>query len=301
MGRANEERIFINGQPVTTLLDTGRQVTHVSHEFCLANGIQIHLFTQLVNIDGTRGDAIEYVGDAETKLFLPMGSQNFDIEALLLVLPTTEYQKRVPVAIGTTITDMAVEFIKQNKPNHVSKSYKIVCYATHSKRMVQAQPSCKGSIKTTKPVTLPPFSTTIVRGSTKLRSHGMWLNLIAESSSGTQLPSGVQCTPTYCTLEPGSSRVAVGLRNLSSWSIKIPSQVVVGQLQQATIQQAQASGNQNKQGSLGEGGDLGFGPAEFGGVGCLDKGSAERQPKLFWLTLLMSFLKTIRIWASVTS
>ena len=76
----------------------------------------------------------------------------------------------------------------------------------------------------------------------------MWLNLIAESSRGTQLPSGVQCAPTYCTLEPGSSRVSVGLRHLLSWSIKIPSWVVVGQLQQVTIQKAQASGNQNKQG-----------------------------------------------------
>ena len=55
VGRANEERIFINGQPVTALLDTGSQVTHVSHEFCLANGIQIHLITQLVNIEGTGG------------------------------------------------------------------------------------------------------------------------------------------------------------------------------------------------------------------------------------------------------
>ena len=181
-----------------------------------------------------------------------MGSQNFDIEALLLVLPTTEYQKRVPVAIGTTITDMAVDFINQNKPEHVSKSWKVVCCATHLKRMVQAQPSHKGSIKTTKPVTLPPFSTTTVKGSTKLNSHGMQLNLIAESSSVTHLPSSVQCAPTYCALEPGSSRVAVGLENLSSWSIKIPSQVVVGQLQQATIQKAQASENQNKQCPLGE-------------------------------------------------
>ena len=140
---------------------------------------------------------------------------------------------------------MVVDFINQNKPN-VSKSWKVVCCATHLKRMVQAQPSCKGSIKTTKAVTLPPFTTTIVKGSTKWGSHGMWLNLIVESSSGTQLLSGVQCAPTYCTLEPGSSRVAVGLRNLSSWSVKIPSWVVVGQLQQATIQKAHASRNQNK-------------------------------------------------------
>ena len=163
-----------------------------------------------------------------------MGLQNFYIEALLLVLPTTEYQKRVPVAIGTTITDIAVDFINQNKPYLVSKSWKVVCCATHLKRMVQAQPSHKGSIKTTKPVTLTPFSTTIVKGSTKQRSHGMQLNWIVESSSGTQLPSSVQCAPTYCTLEPGSSRVTVGFRNLSSQSIKIPSWVVVGQLQQAT-------------------------------------------------------------------
>ena len=80
----------------------------------------------------------------------------------------------------------------------------------------------------------------------------MRLNLITESSSGTQLPSGVQCTPTYCMLEPGSSRVAVGLRNLSSRSITIPLQSVVGQLQQATIQKVQTSGKQNKQGPTGK-------------------------------------------------
>ena len=98
----------------------------------------------------------------------------------------------------------------------MSKSWKVVCCATHSRKLVQAQPKCKRSIKTTKPIILPPFSTTIVKGSTNFRSHGVRLNLIAESSSGTQLPSGVQCTPTYCTLEPGSSRAAVRLRNLSS-------------------------------------------------------------------------------------
>ena len=30
IGRANEDQIMINGHPVTALLDTGSQVTHVS-------------------------------------------------------------------------------------------------------------------------------------------------------------------------------------------------------------------------------------------------------------------------------
>ena len=92
----------------------------------------------------------------------------------------------------------------------------------------------------------------------------MRLNLIAESSNGAHLPSGVQCTPTYFTMEPGFSRVAVGLRNLSSRSITIPSRSVVGQLQQATIQKVQTSGKQNKQGSTDKEVSLDFGPIEFG-------------------------------------
>ena len=34
--RASEEQIVINGHPVTALLDTGSQVTHVSEAFCQA-------------------------------------------------------------------------------------------------------------------------------------------------------------------------------------------------------------------------------------------------------------------------
>ena len=63
----------------------------------------------------------------------------------------------------------------------------------------------------------------------------MRLNLIAEPSNCTQLPASVQCTPTYCILEPGSNRVAVGLKNISAMAITIPSRVVVGRLQQARM------------------------------------------------------------------
>ena len=223
VGRANEEKVFINGLPVTALLDTGSQVTHVSHDFCVANGMEIVPLAKLVNIEGTGGDSIEYLGCAETSLSLPMGSHTFKTDALLLVLPITDYLKKVPVSIGTTITDMVVDFISQHKPDSMSKSWKVVCCSPHTRKLVQSQPNSKRAIKMTKHVTLPPFSTTVVKGNTKFRSHGMRLNLIAETSNGTQLPSGVQCTPTYCTMEPGSSRVSVGLRNLSAKPITIPS------------------------------------------------------------------------------
>ena len=196
VGRANEEKIYINGQPMTALLDTGSKVTHVSHDYCVANGIEIKPLVKLVNIEDTGGDNIEYLGYAEASLSLPIGSHTFKIEALLLVLPTTEYLKKVPMSIGTTITDMVVDFINQHKPDNMSKSWKVVCCARHTRKLVQAQPNSKRNIKTTKPVTLPPFSITVVKGNTKFKSHGMRLNLIVESLNGTQLPSGIQSTPT---------------------------------------------------------------------------------------------------------
>ena len=137
------------------------------------------------------GGQYKYVGYIEAKLTLPLGSQSFEIEALLLVLPSKDYQKRVPVVIGTTITDMVVEFINQNNPENISKCWKAVCCSTQSKWLVQAQPENKHLVRTTKPITLAPFSTTTIRGSTKLRSHGMRLNLVAEASDCTQLPSSV--------------------------------------------------------------------------------------------------------------
>ena len=86
-------------------------------------------------------------------------------------------------------------------------------------------------VKTTKPITLPPFPTTIVWGHTKLKGHGLKLNLISEPSENNQLPSSVQCTPTYCNLEPGSYRVTVGLRNVSTKQITVPPMTVVCQIQ----------------------------------------------------------------------
>ena len=133
--------------------------------------------------------------------------------------------KKLPLSIGTTITDMVVDFIDQHKPDNMSKSWKVVCCATHTRKLVQSQPSSKRAIKTTKPVTLPPFSTTIVKGNTKFRSHGMRLNLIAETSYGTQLPSGGTMYPNIlyngAWLQQGFSRIEESVSKVHNNSIMI--------------------------------------------------------------------------------
>ena len=235
IGRANEEKIIVNGNTVTALLDTGSQVTHISLDYCQAMGIPINPIEQLVYIEGAGGDAIEYVGFIEAYLTFPMGTHVFKTEALQLVLTTIEYQKRVHVTIGTSLTDMAVDSLGTSATSNLSSPWKTVCFPTQTRRKIQAQQVQKQTVKTTKPITLLPFSTTIVHGHTKLKSHGVKLNLIAEPFKDSQLPSSIQCTPSYCNLEPGSNRVTMGLRNVSARKITVPPRTIVCQIQLANM------------------------------------------------------------------
>ena len=53
IGRANEEQTLVNGKSVNALLDTGSQVTHISHDYSQATGIPINPISQLVHIEET--------------------------------------------------------------------------------------------------------------------------------------------------------------------------------------------------------------------------------------------------------
>ena len=55
IGRANEEKIMVNGNTVTALLDTGSQVTYISLDYCQAMDIPINPIEQLVNVEGAGG------------------------------------------------------------------------------------------------------------------------------------------------------------------------------------------------------------------------------------------------------
>ena len=92
---------------------------------------------------------------------------------------------------------------------------------------MQSQQTLKGIVKTTKPVTLQPFSTTTVYGFTKMEGDWMRFNLIGEPSIDSQLPNSILCTPTYCNLEPCSNRISVGLGNISANKIIIPAETVI--------------------------------------------------------------------------
>ena len=58
----------------------------------------------------------------------------------------------------------------------------------------------------------------------------MWVHVLTEPPQGSQLPASVILTAMYGELHPGSFRVPICLRNLSSHPVVIPAKVVVGKV-----------------------------------------------------------------------
>ena len=80
------------------LIDSGAQVSSVSPQFCKELALEIKLLGQLLELEGTGGSAIPYLGFVEVNLQIP-GIQHYN-EDVLLVIPTMTYSKMVPVMVG---------------------------------------------------------------------------------------------------------------------------------------------------------------------------------------------------------
>ena len=59
---------------------------------------------QLLELEGTGGAAIPYLAFVEVNLQI-LGIRNYNMDVLLLIIPTMTYSKMVPVVVGSKIID----------------------------------------------------------------------------------------------------------------------------------------------------------------------------------------------------
>ena len=81
---------------------------------------------------------------------------------------------------------------------------------------------------------IPPFSTIQVHGTMKVKGHDKRVNLIVEPKNNGCIPS-VVAVPSYANLRPGSSKVNMSLRNLTSRSITVKAKSIVDQVAAANV------------------------------------------------------------------
>ena len=89
---------------MTALVDSGAQVSTISAKFCEELDLEIQPLGQLLELEGTGGAAIPYLGFVEVNLQIPR-VRRYNEDVLLLAIPATTYSERVPVVVGSKIID----------------------------------------------------------------------------------------------------------------------------------------------------------------------------------------------------
>ena len=69
--------------------------------------LKVYPLDRPLELEGTRCSAIPYLGYVEVNLQIP-GIKGYNEDILLLVILTTTYSKKVPVVVGSKITDRAM-------------------------------------------------------------------------------------------------------------------------------------------------------------------------------------------------
>ena len=110
VGHSNEAPVVIDRQEVTTLIDSGAQVSSISACFCKELTLQIQPLGQLLELEGMGDAANLYLGFVEVNLQI-LGIRNYNEDVLLLVIPTMTYSKTVLVMVGTKIINKALSLM----------------------------------------------------------------------------------------------------------------------------------------------------------------------------------------------
>ena len=97
----------MDGCKVTALVDSGAQVSNISTQLREKLGLEIQPLGQLLELEGTEGAAIPYLGFVEVNL-QNLGIRRYNEDVLLLAIPTMAYAERVPVVVGSKIIDKAL-------------------------------------------------------------------------------------------------------------------------------------------------------------------------------------------------
>ena len=79
--------MIVDGQGMTKLIDSGAQVSSINSQFCEDLALQIQPLGWLLELEGTGGSAVLYLGFMDVNLQIS-GIRNYNEDGLLLVIPT---------------------------------------------------------------------------------------------------------------------------------------------------------------------------------------------------------------------
>ena len=247
IGEANEAPAIVEGIPITSLVDSGACMSAMVKSFAKELQLEIKPLKTILNIEGTGGGVVPYHRYVECRLQLPQ-IKKFDVDVLMLVIDDSAYGMRVPIQIGTLHIDMALELATEAEMKKLSHKWDQAKMATAlrmnsivvSEEQKFKLDDVRGSVHTTQKITLGPFESRtlsgILKGPVKNGAYHKRVNVSVEPMEAHKEGENQYCAvPGYTFLKPGSDRIKVMIKNLTTRTIKVSQGSKVASMEAANV------------------------------------------------------------------
>ena len=225
VGSSNIAAAMIEGIPCRSLVDSGSQISSVAEWFYRNSLKHVPLETldTMLHIQGAGGHPLRYLGYIKVDISFPQGVNDVSQPALVLVVPDTDYNKEVPLLIGTNlIKHFFHEQLENLGPDTdnwpVSSAWKLAYQAMVTViRKVDDKVIVAGE-----QVEIPAHSKAIITGLGQTGSLPGHCTALLEPSN-VSLPQGLVISSSFVQLKPGLDKhyVQVPVHNVSGSDITI--------------------------------------------------------------------------------
>uniref|UniRef100_A0AAR2JKB7 Gypsy retrotransposon integrase-like protein 1 n=1 Tax=Pygocentrus nattereri TaxID=42514 RepID=A0AAR2JKB7_PYGNA len=232
-------QIKIGHAHTSCLLDTGSQVTTVSHSFFQKNlsDHQINSLSDLLEVEGANGQSVPYLGYVELSVVFPKEFTGIEVEVptLALVVPDTTSESQPHVLIGTNTLDVLYETASETAaatPESPLYGYRAVLKVLEL-RQCHHQGSAFGFVKLhdKTPQLISAGQFVVVNGCAVVKEYTNETKAILEHPTWSSLPGGLLVQP--CLIDVPSQppyKVSVMLKNESERDIVIPPKCILAEL-----------------------------------------------------------------------
>ena len=162
-------------------------------------------------------------------------------DSLFMVVKDTEYTSRVPVQIGMLHINEALALVTREEYGKLPIAWARANFPpkpiSKSATVLESEfdlDTIKGHVKVTKAITIPPFQTVQATGIMNCSTHFKRVRVITKPADRFD-NEAIRTVAIYSTLKPGSSRVSIGLRNLSCKSVTVKPKTIVLEVAAANV------------------------------------------------------------------
>ena len=243
IGKANEVEVSIQGHKCIALVDTGSMVSTICEDLCKQLNLDIQPLGDLIQLEGAGGHQLTYLGFVGANIQLhglenpKQQGRDREVGALLLVVPKTKYQERVPLLIGTNMLNSLLDLQQDDlQATEFSVPWQMALKSIQLMRQVQSNSQSLGTVASAKELVIYPGEKKRIRGITRAGSNLCQPLTVCLDDNGS-LPAGLAVCSSYQKLKPrvSTQRMEVEISNFSEREIIVPAKSILCQVFQANL------------------------------------------------------------------